>query len=258
LIRKCLFSFVLLIAVSPLYALPRSFEIWFLSPPKIARIFNSPEYVYSKFIAQAGETFFDPQQGWYGSDGEIQKAAVVDDGPAAKVGNQKHLSDYQNDMISCDKGYYFDLYCGKAKKEKRGPSMYPLEVWVDTSSSLRAVDPMDGSGQCFRRSFVKRLRDKCKSNKVLLSTFDTSLKSMGADDTACISHGLNDQKRMIDWIQSNYAKKMIMITDIAEYTKELSDFIEAKGGIVRGGDPSKSLTAKDMLDLVSEASSFCK
>lgn len=75
-------------------------------------------------------------------------------------------------------------------------------------------------------------------------------------DQVCSNIGLNDVKRMIDWIERSSAKRLVIITDISEYTKEFSDYIESKHGKFKGEkDP---LVASQLLDLVDDLSRSCR
>ena len=81
-----------------------------------------------------------------------------------------------------------------------------VEIWVDTSSGLSSVDYSRDSDYCFRRSFVSRVVGQCQKNLVSVSTFDSSLKQMGALSSLCVSHGISDQDRLISWIKNSKIK----------------------------------------------------
>lgn len=86
--------------------------------------------------------------------------------------------------------------------------------------------------------------------------FDTSIKQAGTMDQLCHNQGLNDYKRLMDWIERSDAKKLVIITDIYEFHKEFGDYIESKHGKLRGDkDP---LTAKQMVDLADQLAKSCK
>ena len=174
------------------------------------------------------------------------------DGPQG----QKFLSNDQTDLISCDKNYYFDLFCGEAKKESGGKAS--LEVWIDTSSSLRAIDSGTNPSECARKSFVKRLQGQCKQQNFDVFTYDTSIKLMGGLDTLCLNYGLNDTKRLIDWIKGSSAKRLIIITDISEMSSEFTDYLESIQASYQGDRPDKPLRAAQLVDMVSSLKGFCQ
>ena len=245
-------------------------EVWFLSPEDKVTIYQKildhldQNISFSKQLAQTvntdschqemGDMCFHPQLGLYDNPNKKTKEKIKD----KKESEVKYLSNTDIDLINCDKNFYFDLYCGKAKKEPNQENV-KVELWIDTSSSLRAVDyAKDEAGEiCYRRQFAQEMISKC-GEKVVVSAFDTSIKVVGTLDTLCVNRGLNDQKRMIEWIETSQAKKLILITDIAEYTMLLDDFIRQIGGKVRGADNRSLLYAKDISKLVSEASATCK
>jgi hypothetical protein len=60
----------------------------------------------------------------------------------------------------------------------------------------------------------------------------------------------------MDWIERSDAKKLVIITDIYEFHKEFSDFVEKKNGKLRGD--KDALTAKQLLDLADQLVRSCK
>jgi hypothetical protein len=246
-----------------LFAAPRSIEVWLLSAHKKAdleNILKGQEIKWSKKTAQLecqemGDFCFDPQYGLYKKDDssssvdnekvESQKAPSI---PAAKS--------IERDLIQCDPSNYFDIFCGKASQQAKA-SPAKLDLWIDTSSSMREMDFSDKEGGCFRKSMMKRLDESCGFNKkVNVMMFDTSIKQASSMDSLCVNQGLNDAKRLMDWIERSEAQKLIIITDIYEFHKDFADFIEKKNGKFRGDkDP---LMASQLLDMVDELSRSCR
>ncbi len=244
-------------------AAPGSLEVWFLSASKVAElnyfIQNKP-YIFRAPTAELqcqemGDYCFDPQVGLYKKGGDFEEVGI------AKLEEKKGPSipaakSVERELIDCDPRNYFDIFCGKAKKEAvQGKSK--LDLWIDTSSSMREMDFSDKNGSCFRKSLVTRLDLNCGFNqKVNVMMFDTSIKQAGTPDSLCQNVGLNDQKRLMDWIERSDAKNLVIITDIHEFHREFSDFVESKSGKLRGDkDP---LTASQMMDLVDNLAKLCK
>ncbi len=265
-----IFIILVLALLSPQQSIsaPNRLEVWFLSSEaKTAINLFENNNLKIETLAQLenihvqcqkyGEQYFHPQFGIHDhKDGMPQIKSNKKVGKKKKKAkNHKYLSSIDTDLISCDKSYFFDLYCGKEKKVKK--SKIALEVWVDISSSLRAIDPTDKKGYCYRRKLVDSLKNKC-SNKMAISVFDTFIKRAGTFDITCRNYGLNDQKRMMNWIKKNNAKNLILITDISEYSSKLNIFIEALGGKKLGHQVKKILTAKDMMTHLSRLQKLCK
>lgn len=243
-------------------AAPKDIEVWFISNSKVAQLekfLNRPQYVYRAPTAELqcqemGDYCFDPQYGLYKKDDA--NAEMVDtnkintDGPVIPAGKS-----VERELIDCDPKNYFDVFCGKARKEVQVQSK--LDLWIDTSSSMREFDYSEKDGSCHRKSFVKILDDACGFNrKVNVMMFDTSIKQAGSVDQMCNNQGLNDYKRLMDWIERSDAKKLVVITDIYELHREFSDYIESKHGKLRGDkDP---LTAKQMVELADQLAKSCK
>lgn len=219
-----------------IFALPKKLEVIFLSPDKKASLLHFIQENQKKFLATAekekdcvpmGDGCFHPQRGYIEGDSGKGVVEQQEDKPK-KVETKNTL---ESNMIDCKEGYYFDIFCGKAKKEVHGPVDY--ELWIDTSSSLRRFDWAEGGSHCARRSFVERVKNKCS---VEVKTFDTSIKQMGGLDNLCITYGLNDQDRMISWIKDSNSKHLIVVTDIDEASIKMRDFLNSSGAIVHGAD----------------------
>lgn len=257
-IRLILF---LLISASALGA-PKEIEVWFLSNTKAAllqELLNRPQYVYRSHTAElqcqeVGDFCFDPQHGLYKKNDatfeSVETKVVEKAGPSIPAAKS-----LERDLISCDPNNYFDIFCGKSKKQTS--TDFKLDLWIDTSSSMREFDFQDKAGECFRKSFMKVVDNTCGFNeKVNVMMFDTSIKQAGSIDQLCNNQGLNDYKRLMDWIERSDAKKLVVVTDIYELHREFSDYIESKNGKLRGDkDP---LTGKQMLELADELAKSCK
>ncbi len=248
--------------LSSAFAAPASLEVWFLSAHKkaeVQRMIQERPFVLRPLTAELqcqemGDLCFDPQYGLYKKDDaglNVDAGKVEKDAP-----NIPAAKSVERELIDCDPKNYFDIFCGKAKKEAKVADM-KLDLWIDVSSSMREMDFSDKDGNCFRKSMLTRLDATCGFNqKVNVMMFDTSIKQAGTMDSVCSNVGLNDVKRMIDWIERSTAKRLVIITDISEYSKEFSDYIESKHGKFKGEkDP---LVASQLLDLVDDLSRSCR
>lgn len=256
---NCIF---LLLLVTQAYALPVSLEVWFLSAHKKAELNQlmkeKPYTLRARTAAlecqEMGDLCFDPQYGLYKKD---DVNAVVDSEKSIqdKTPSIPSAKSLDRDLINCDPKNHFDMFCGKAKKEVEANTK--LDLWIDTSSSMREMDFTDKTGGCFRKSMMTRLDATCGFNqKVNVMIFDTSIKQAGTIDSLCTNYGLNDTKKIIDWIERSNAKKLVILTDINEYNKEFSDYVESKHGKFRGDkDP---LIASELLDLVDDLTKSCR
>lgn len=243
-------------------AAPKDIEVWFVSNSKTAllnELLNRPQYIYRAQTAELqcqemGDYCFDPQHGLYKKDDAtfdpVETKKIETEGPTIPAAKS-----LDRDLVNCDSKNYFDIFCGKARKEVQVSAK--LDLWIDTSSSMREFDFSDKDGSCHRKSMVKALDGVCGFNqKVNVMMFDTSIKQAGTMDQLCNNQGLNDYKRLMDWIERSEAKKLVIITDLYELHKEFADYIESKHGKLRGDkDP---LTAKQIVDLADELAKSCK
>jgi hypothetical protein len=86
--------------------------------------------------------------------------------------------------------------------------------------------------------------------------YDTSIKQAGSMDSLCNNQGLNDSKRLIDWIERSEAKKLVIITDIYEFNTDFANYIDSKHGKFRGDkDP---MVASQLLDMVDDLERSCR
>ncbi|MFN8369346.1 MAG: hypothetical protein U0T83_01840 [Bacteriovoracaceae bacterium] len=268
-------SLLLFFFSSVVLAIPLKTEVWFMSAKTysqnelnetikelfkihhlgmVAESISDEEH---KECKPMGDEFFHPQFGMHAHIISGKKFKMVDQ-ELDKSNKVNQLSNTDVDLVKCDKNYYFDLYCGKAQKEKvKGP--VNVEVWVDISSSLRAIDPGDNQGGCFRKSFVDRLQSRCNSSESIeVYAFDTSKKSIMDNNELCVARGLNDQNRMKEWIADSNAKLLIIITDTGELTRDFLDYIDSVGGKIRGEKPKLELFPDQLLTLVDEVAKQCK
>jgi hypothetical protein len=260
LILVCLQLFILF---SSAWAGPRELEVWFLSAFKKAQLLRmineDSAMVRSKIIAelqcqQMGDFCFDPQYGLYKKEdmGASVDHKKLDSPSGPSIPAAKSI---ERELISCDPNNFFDIFCGKAKQKNTTDSK--LDLWIDTSSSMREMDFTDKEGGCFRKSLVKRLESSCGFNdKVNIMMFDTSIKQASSADVLCQNQGLNDLKRLINWIEGSESRKLIIITDIYELTKDFADFIEKKNGTIRGD--KDAMVAPQLLDFVDELAKSCR
>lgn len=256
---KC---FLLLLMSTSALAAPQQIEVWLVSNRKVAdlnRLLNRPYYVMRAPTAELacqemGDYCFDPQVGLYKKD-DVTTRPEIEEVVEKQIDGLTPKGTLDRDLISCDPKNFFDVFCGKARKEPA--RSVGFELWIDTSGSMKEFDFSDASGGCFRKSMVARLDAKCGFNQqVNVMTFDTSIRQASSMNDLCNSQGLNDYKRLIDWIERSEARRLVIITDIYELQKEFADYIESKNGIFRGDkDP---MTAAQLLGLVEHLEGLCR
>ncbi|MEK6625021.1 MAG: hypothetical protein AABY86_08640, partial [Bdellovibrionota bacterium] len=163
----------------------------------------------------------------------------------------------QVNKIDCDKEQFFDIYCGRSRRESaQGKGGGNLEIWIDVSSSFHGIDYSADDLNCHRRKFVSMTQQWCKG-KVQFSTYNTTIKEVMSDDAFCLSYGLNDTDRLIDWIKSNNSKNLVIITDVSEISTQLSVFLASIGATTQGLDTT-DFFAKDLMSQESQIKALCK
>jgi hypothetical protein len=260
LIRKLFCIFVSLYTTICMGA-PENIEIWFLSEQTTAFLDplikkNTNKFIFSNLTVEndsfkcipMGDGCFHPQLGY------VDKDSISLKKDSSKVEKLKTFNATETSLVECDKNYYFDLYCGKAKKIKKYKKAN-LEIWIDTSSSFKNVDFSLDNQFCNRRTFVEGLTREC-AEKVSISTFDVSLKELGTLDGVCVNYGTNDTKRIINWIENSDAKALVIVTDVSEYNSELANYLNSINAKIYGGD-TKKIFSKDLQNQKSHFSKLC-
>lgn len=191
---------------------------------------------------------FHPQYGYIENKKKEKKVEKFKENKNLKTFNSSDVN-----LVDCKEGNYFDIFCGKSTKEKN--KLADVEVWVDTSSSMRKMDYSKGLKNCHRHRLLKKVQVGC-AGKAYFSTFDTGIKNISDLSMACVNYGLNDTKRTIDWIKRSNAKHLFIITDIDEMNKELSHFIDTTGAKTHGLSVKKFLS-KDLLEFSQNIIKTC-
>lgn len=265
--KKLIVLLILSVSVNA-YALPKRFEVWFLSIDKVSWLDGvlKSQSRSDKLVQQAlqcqqmGEYCFDPQVGLYkrAEEGKVQEELDL-----STIENNKKYdflephTGLDRQMIDCDKAQFFDIFCGKQqKKMKEGKSK--LEVWVDVSSTMKQVDFNGFDNECSRERFLKDLNATCPMNqKMKVYYFEEFRKEAGSFDRVCLSGGLNNMKRIIQNLNSSKAENVIIITDIFEAEEGFINAIEASGrGIIRG--LKEPFYAKDMKAQLKSVRKLCQ
>jgi hypothetical protein len=241
-------------------ATPLKIEMLFLSPHKVSQLLKTIQnQSMSKplsLLAEAteencipmGEGCFHPQFG-YMEKKSANTAPVIIKEEEIKL---KTFNAIETSMISCDKGNYFDIFCGKEKKQ--APSA-EIEIWFDISSSLRAVDYNKDENFCNRRSFMTKVLEGCK-DKVRVSVYNTSLKEVGDFSSVCMAYGTNDEKRLVQWMKDSQTKRLLIVTDIDEMSRVMRDFLDENGAKFIG-DGVKPFTSSDLVDYAKDFTKQC-
>lgn len=240
----------LLLLQTIIYAAPEKVDIYFLSAiKKQTLLFNELE---SKNLVVDMSDCIETEAGCFHPQLGLVKEAARDktkDEPAP----YKTINAMETNLIDCKKGNYFDIYCGKSKPIEINKAI-DYEVWIDTSSSLRQFDWDDDPARCVRRSFIERFQAKCNLE---IKVFDTSLKQMGDLSSLCVNHGLNDQNRMINWIENSNAAHLIIVTDIDEASTKVRDYLFKIGANLHGADYG-DMNGDKILNEISKYESTCQ
>lgn len=257
---------ILFLVCSNAFAMPKKLEVWFLSPAKNSFVEKYDEKIkFTKYIAQTrlqcqkmGEYCFDPQVGLYKPDEQGVGEVQVDYSKTEELETYKelpHARSIDREMIECEGADLFDFFCHKAKKEQR--SSAKLEIWIDTSSTLKEIDPDKADDICMRQSFVTSVDVNCPINKKMnLYVFTESLKKVDTFSRVCSHYGLNNIDRLIKRIEESKAHNLLIITDIYEANEKLINFIDNANGSHRG--VGELMYAKDMKTYLKDISNLCK
>lgn len=266
-----LFLLLIFLVSNFAYATPSTFEVWFLSIDKqtVYRQFAPTSNVSYRSIASnvglqcqpMGEYCFDPQIGLYKKDKNV---SAIDSTVDQSVVNNDETYDFiptgdsvNRKMLDCSKNSKFDIFCGKTKGKKISENIQ-LELWLDTSTTMKQVDFKGFDKKCTRQIFLEKMNQSCPMNeKMKVYYFNQSRKEAGSFDRACISNGLNNMDRLLQDVKRvNKKRKLIIVTDIFEANADFISKIESMGGTIKGLD--KPIYAKNLLSDFKRIKAFCK
>ncbi len=253
---------LLLVTMTGLQAAPEKVTVWFLKEkmvsfnPQWNQLKKVAESDYSQNCIPMGDGCFHPQIGFIKENPMDVKEEKFKDAPGKVESSGREIvktfNSGETDKIDCDKNFYFDIYCGKEKSKAKSAG---IEVWIDTSSSFRLIDGGEKES-CERERMVRKIWKGCLEESVRFQIYDTSIKELGDAKTACQAYGLNDENRLLQWIESSNAKHLYIITDISEFTSALSDYLESLGATMEGIDV-KAYQASMLPDLADKVIEVC-
>jgi len=258
------------------WATPQKIEMIFLSQGKVTQLIQQIDQMDSEkifsLLAQGettyqdncipmGEGCFHPQYGYLNRKPvisgvsapavEAKKEEPVKEAPVPEP-QLKTFNAVETSMVNCEKGNYFDIFCGKQKAQGK---FAEIEIWFDVSSSFRAIDYNRDPNYCNRRTFLTKVVESCK-DKVSAYIYNTSLKQAGDLSSVCLSHGSNDEGKLLQWIKDSQAKTLLIVTDVDEMSKGMRDFLDSKGAKYIG--EMKPFTSTDLANYAKEFSKVCK
>ncbi len=277
---KILWCFAILFFSFSAIATPQKIEMIFLSPQKTAQLLELIEKKDSEkllsLLTQNDQTYLDncvpmgdgcfhPQYGYINRKPVVtSQATTVTETKPPVLGASgipegkdpelqlKTFNAIETNLVNCDKGNYFDIFCGKTKPTGK---FAEVEIWFDVSSSLRAADYNRDPNFCNRRSFLTKVTEGCKDH-VSAYIYNTSLKQVGDPSSVCLSYGGNDEPKLLQWIKDSQAKTLLIVTDVDEMSKEMRDFLDSKGAKYTG--ELKSFYSNDLVDYAKEFVKYCK
>lgn len=201
-----------------------------------------------------GEGCFHPQKGYIEDDSEVKKKSTK---PIEGQPETKTFNDEATQLVDCDKDYYFDMFCGKAKnKEKNKVSTEEYQLWIDISSSMKQVDFSKDEEFCERRRIAARLEDSCGS-KVDIFTFNTSRQRANGLESTCLNYGTNNSEKLADWLKKSEVKSVVIITDVDEYTGPFREYLDQVGAEIEGIGV-KPIYATDLGNFFDPLKSLCR
>lgn len=220
--------------------------------------FESASPIENADCVSMGDGCFNPQLGYVENIPGTMKFKKKKT-PSKKEKNPFKLATFNSadvDLVECEEGRYFDIFCGKASrtpKAKLRPAK--LEIWIDTSSSMKNVDYTTKDNYCERRFFAAKIKKECK-DEVHFSVFDTARNSLGSYDNLCHYAGSNNGKRTVKWIEANSADHLVLITDVDEYHGALREYLEKTNATIVGIG-RKIVISKDLKGLVPNLIKSC-
>lgn len=284
---KILSLLTLLISFS-LQARPENVEVWYLSSATAANDFNLGFGLFKSYVNLGNIAYrpiceevdgkcYDPHIGIYekGMHRKVlngsrrvkkSKTQAKDKKKKSKIKSIDNSISFagggihQTNLITCDTRYYFDFYCGSSSVtggvNNESSKKANVELWIDTSSSLNLIDIPKSGQKCYRQLFYEKVSNVCKE-KLYVHKYDTSLKELSGGGDLCFNYGLNNTKKLINWIDESDAKNLIIITDIGEYDYIMISYLLEIGAKLRGQERGKAITAPAIVGMWKEVAKKC-
>jgi hypothetical protein len=175
------------------------------------------------------------------SEGGIKPHSGIGDNPST-------------DVITCDpKNYQQSIFCDNKSTEEKNIMTRPIEMFIDISSSFKLIDPPINT-RCARLDFLEKVLSSC-GKKISFYVYNTKRSLMNNKNEVCGITGNNDGERLLNWVRSSSAQKVILITDTFEMQKKFFDELKKMGAKFHGDKAGERFQAADLLkyvDLVCE------
>ncbi len=253
-------SVLLVLFTQVLWATPDELEVWFVTPPAstmrldlLRPTLSRKHLVASTSCEQVGDYCLDAKTGAL-----TPRFSIPPQGPDSieipyqALPQLPTATSLDRQLVNCEQGFTFDIFCGKAKAEASAIKSNALEIWMDISSSMRSVD---GGEDCNRKKFLRALYGLCDKSKPKVMGFDVEMREIGIDES-CINRGLNDVKKLMKWIEESRAKKLIVITDVYEYQTEFAAFLSDKNAKIRGD--SGHFSSVQLMEHITGLAKWCE
>lgn len=253
-------SLCLLLFTQVLWATPDELEVWFVTPPGntlrmdlLRPVLPRTQLLASTSCEQVGDFCLDSKTGALMPrlSPPVQQEEAIEI-PYQPLLQLPSASSLDRQLVNCEQGNAFDIFCGKAQAEAVQTKRSELEIWMDISSSMRSVD---GTEECHRKKFLQGLMGLCEKSKPKIMGFDVEIREIGISES-CINRGLNDAKKMMKWIEESKAKKLIVITDVYEYQSEFAAFLSQKNAKIKGD--TGFFPAVQLLDHLTTLAKWCE
>ncbi len=260
--------FLILLIPFQVWAMPENLEVWFVQKSrKVVSLDSSIEVAQNSYqCIKVGENCFDPQIGLYDpkkleKSGEIEiPEAAFDDEWEELEKNSRNYEDLSSlDVLKrsahkCDDTTYFDVFCGKAKRFET--KKIELEVFIDGTESMGRIDSADLKKECFRSSLARRIFDSCEAANIY--TFHHSRTKIHNPQQACVAQSITDDDRLIQWIKSSNAKRLVVITEKTEVGKKFVDFAYMNQADFRGEKLGEELLIQQLPGEITRLKKSCR
>lgn len=253
-------ALLLVIFSQALWATPHELEVWFVTPPASTLRLDilHPSLFRRNLIAsapceQVGDYCLDAKTGTLTprfSPPPVEPEEITL--PYQALPQLPTASSLDRQLVNCEQGFTFDIFCGKAKPDVKSAGFNELEIWMDLSSSMRSVD---GGEECYRKKFLQALHGLCEKSKPKVMGFDVELREISVGES-CINRGLNDVKKMMEWIEESKSKKLIVITDVYEYQAEFAAFLSEKNAKIKGD--RGHFPSVQLMDHITSLAKWCE
>ena len=184
------------------------------------------------------------------------QAAEIEDANN-ETGSLQPLDPLNSNIVHCDEKSAHSFFCPPKKTTTYSKSIrHKIEIYTDISSSFLLIDPPE-RGSCARKEFLTSLLNQCAKGEMGVELYNTQKSKMKSLNDSCGVVGLNNKKRVLQWVKSSQSDQLIIITDVYEMERDFFEKLKEMGAKFYGDKRDAPIDRKNLKELLSQIKITC-